>query len=135
MVNKKTNTFDRLIIVLIANVVSVTVCLLGLVVISYAVLKQTIGESGMDLVVPVLVLCAVFMGEQILSRHVDKVLLHSVIAGSLFVVLLAVCGLTMEGSFQGFMRNLVAVFAGTALSVTIKGRRGKRKKRNKLGYR
>ena len=131
----KKNTFGRLMIVLIANTTSITVCFLGLVIISNLVLNQTIGEAGTNLAVSVLLLSAVFAGEQVLSRYVGKVLMYSIVAGSSFVLLTVLGGLMMDGCFQNPMRNLVVIITGTALSVAITGNGDRRRNRRKFRYR
>lgn len=135
MASMNKNAFGRLMVVLIANTTSITVCFLGLVIISNLVLNQTIGETGTNLAVSVLLLSAVFAGEQVLSRYVGKVLMYSIVAGSSFVLLTVLGGLMMDGCFQNPMRNLVVIITGTALSVAITRNGDRRRNRRKFRYR
>ena len=135
MVNKKTNGKNGLAVALAANGVSVGTCMLGLVLVSFMVLNQTIGDTGTNAAIIGVVLCATFLGARVLSILNEKTIVFSAIAGVNTLILMVIGGFLMEGNFQGIARNLIAVVVGVVLSLALRRKEGMKKKYKKIGYR
>lgn len=117
---------------LTAAAVAVGVLLAGLLLLSYMVLNQSIGEGAANLGIPVLLLVSALIGGQVVSRAPQRKAIYPVSFCLLLIVFMVTGGFLIDGAFQNVLLNSGAVVAGSLISfaVCLKGK-GKRPGKNR----
>lgn len=130
MARKGTRSLGKTGDIFAAVMVTMAVCLLGIAVISYLLLNGKITETGVDLSIATLLVCAVFIGGQLLRMVEEKRLLHLIEMGGIVAVMMVTGGFMMEGEFQSISKSLLSVSVGCVLSA-ISFRKTSAKKRGR----
>lgn len=96
--------------------------------ISYLILKGKIAESSVDLLIVVLLFCAVTIGGQVLLKTEERKITDHIVTGTLVIITMAAGGFMMDGGFCGVIRNLIVVGIACGLSA-LRSMKEPRKKR------
>lgn len=108
-------------------------CLGGLVVLTQLILSGKAGEESANLYALVLLFLSALVGSQISSSTAERKLVGTVAGAAVFVLLLIITGLAMEGAFSRVLPCVGSVAAGSAVSCVLclkKKEKGQHRKRH-----
>ena len=131
----RNKTYANISYYLIGAGCAILVCLAGLAILAHTVLTGQIGENGVNIAVPILLMFSTVIGGQ-LSQALSKKPAHmTLVPTGLFITAMVILSLLMDGAYRSVGLNIGALAVGTMISWMLCLRNSSKIRRKKKHYR
>ena len=112
----RSKTYANISYYLIGAGCAILVCLTGLAILAHAVLTGQIGENGVNIAVPILLMFATVIGGQVSQALSKKPARMTLVPTGLFITAMVILSLLVDGAYRSVGLNIGALAVGTMIS-------------------